>query len=254
MEAEDMNADELAGYAQKRNLNLGQAEKDYYQNIVLFAIYQKVAGELVFKGGTALAKCYGLNRFSEDLDFTALGKADCRGMVAEGLNAFGIAHRIKGTSSHEGGVSFMAKIEGPLYRNSEKTLCSVTVEASFRETPCEKPEIVAIGHHMDIIPVFDVVVMREGEILAEKVRAVMTRESARDIYDLCFLIDRGAAPTRECLEKKLALAGLGFDYDAFARKCKSTRKIWKPELSSLVKNVPDFDACLRKVLKFCKRM
>jgi len=254
MEAEDMNADALSEYAQKRGLNLGQAEKDYYQNIMLFAIYQHAKSELVFKGGTALAKCYGLNRFSEDLDFTATGKIGCQGIVTDGLKAFGIANRIKSISSHEGGDSFMAKIEGPLYRNSEKTLCSITVEMSFRETPCEKPGIVAIGHHMDITPVFDVFVMRDSEIMAEKVRTVMTRESARDIYDLCFLIDRGVAPTRECLEKKLALVGLEFDYEAFASKCRATRKIWKPELSSLVRNVPDFDACLGKVLAFCKKM
>lgn len=165
-----------------------------------------------------------------------------------------IASRIKGASSHERGESFVAKIKGPLYRNSEKTLCSITVEMSFRETPFEKPEIVAIGHHMDIIPVFDVFVMRDSEIMAEKVRAVMTRESARDIYDLCFLIDRGVAPARKCLEKKLALAGLVPDYEAFARKCRATRKIWKPELLSLVRNVPDFDACLNKALGFYKKI
>ncbi|MFA6328382.1 MAG: nucleotidyl transferase AbiEii/AbiGii toxin family protein [Candidatus Micrarchaeia archaeon] len=248
-----MNADELSEYAQKRGLNLGQAEKDYYQNIVLFVIYQKAKSELVFKGGTALAKCFGLNRFSEDLDFTATGKIGCQAIVADGLKAFGIASRIKSSSSHEGGESFMAKIEGPLYRNSEKTLCSITVEMSFRETPCEKPEIAAIGHHMDIIPVFDVFVMRDSEIMAEKVRAVMERDSARDIYDLCFLIDRGVVPTRECLEKKLALAGLEPDYEAFARRCRAKRKIWKPELSSLVRNVPEFDACLSKALDFYKR-
>lgn len=45
---------------------------------MLAGIYQVVAlrGVLMFKGGTALKKCYfGDYRFSEDLDFTAIGSA-----------------------------------------------------------------------------------------------------------------------------------------------------------------------------------
>jgi predicted nucleotidyltransferase component of viral defense system len=41
---------------------------------LLFIIYQNFGSEIVFKGGTALSKCYGLNRFSEDLDFSLLEK------------------------------------------------------------------------------------------------------------------------------------------------------------------------------------
>ncbi len=61
---------ELQEYAQIKKLNLGQAEKEYFQNIVLFILYEQFGKELVFKGGTALSKAYGLERFSEDLDFT----------------------------------------------------------------------------------------------------------------------------------------------------------------------------------------
>lgn len=48
---------------------MGQAEKDYFQEIILFILYREFGRELVFKGGTALTKCYGFDRFSEDLDF-----------------------------------------------------------------------------------------------------------------------------------------------------------------------------------------
>jgi len=49
-------------------------EKDYILSWVLAGIAAnvKLQGELIFKGGTALKKCYfGNYRFSEDLDFTA---------------------------------------------------------------------------------------------------------------------------------------------------------------------------------------
>jgi predicted nucleotidyltransferase component of viral defense system len=49
-------------------------EKDYIISWVLdgIAANKKLRNELIFKGGTALKKCYfGNYRFSEDLDFTA---------------------------------------------------------------------------------------------------------------------------------------------------------------------------------------
>ena len=49
--------------------NLSYAEKDYFQEIVMLGISRE-APELAFKGGTALYKFHGLNRFSEDLDFS----------------------------------------------------------------------------------------------------------------------------------------------------------------------------------------
>ena len=62
---------ELEEYAKIKGLNLGQAEKDYVQTIMLFILYQKYGRELVFKGGTALNKCFNLDRFSQDIDFTS---------------------------------------------------------------------------------------------------------------------------------------------------------------------------------------
>ena len=51
------------------DFNLYQKEKDYLQHIILARIYSRINSQLVFKGGTSLQKCMGLNRFSEDLDF-----------------------------------------------------------------------------------------------------------------------------------------------------------------------------------------
>lgn len=51
--------------------NVGHAEKLYLQDIILSTVSRETAGHLVFKGGTAHLNCYQLDRFSEDLDFTA---------------------------------------------------------------------------------------------------------------------------------------------------------------------------------------
>ncbi|MBT3243781.1 MAG: nucleotidyl transferase AbiEii/AbiGii toxin family protein [Bacteroidetes bacterium] len=49
-------------------------EKDYWVTVALYEIFHSnIAGQTVFKGGTALAKCYKLiERFSEDIDMVVL--------------------------------------------------------------------------------------------------------------------------------------------------------------------------------------
>ena len=68
-----MNRNELRRYIGITGYSLGQVEKDYFQHIVLAALSRKMAGSLVFKGGTALQKAGVVSRFSEDLDFTLTG-------------------------------------------------------------------------------------------------------------------------------------------------------------------------------------
>tara|TARA_B110000211_G_C13881376_1_gene465279 strand:+ start:457 stop:729 length:273 start_codon:yes stop_codon:yes gene_type:complete len=49
-------------------------EKDYWVALALHLIFKdKIGKETVFKGGTALSKCYGLiERFSEDIDLVVI--------------------------------------------------------------------------------------------------------------------------------------------------------------------------------------
>lgn len=58
---------------QKRILNI-YVEKDYWVTYALYTIFKSDIGkETVFKGGTALVKCFGLiQRFSEDIDLVVL--------------------------------------------------------------------------------------------------------------------------------------------------------------------------------------
>lgn len=58
---------------QKRLLEI-YIEKDYWVTFVLHTIFHHEIGkEAVFKGGTALSKCYGLiDRFSEDIDLVVI--------------------------------------------------------------------------------------------------------------------------------------------------------------------------------------
>jgi predicted nucleotidyltransferase component of viral defense system len=116
----------------------------------------------------------------------------------------------------------------------------ITFDSSFREQVLLKPQIRTIGYNMDVIPVFEVLVMDANEIAAEKMRALMTRVSARDLYDLVFLARFGAKFDRKLIEKKLGYYGLGYDRAKIIRSARKEKGIWLSELQSLVKNVPDF--------------
>ena len=230
--------EELREYARLRGLNLGQAEKDYFQNIILFILYQHYGRGLVFKGGTAISKCYNSKRFSEDLDFTSLEKFDSE-IVELGLKRFGIWFEKEEKESNLG-IRIIFRIRGPLYSGLKYTLCRLRLDISYREKVLLPPNIKTIGRFMEEIPEFDVWVMREEEILAEKVRAILKRAKAKDIYDLWFLLRKGVSFDLELVNEKLKYYKMKWSRKRFFKAMNINEKSWEAELKPLVKNVPEF--------------
>lgn len=112
--------------------NLYQKEKDYLQHLILSRIYSKNGSSLVFKGGTSLQKVFGLNRFSEDLDFTSEESVEM-GKLEKGLselkNFYPTTYeRIQKNQS----LTYRIKMKGPLY-NDPRSLQTIRVEISQRE-------------------------------------------------------------------------------------------------------------------------
>jgi hypothetical protein len=60
--------------AQQMDIPTIYVEKDYWVTFALYTIFNSpIGGETVFKGGTALSKCFNIiNRFSEDIDLVVL--------------------------------------------------------------------------------------------------------------------------------------------------------------------------------------
>ena len=60
--------------AQQMNIPEVYVEKDYWVTFALYIIFNdKIGKETIFKGGTALSKCFNLiERFSEDIDLVLL--------------------------------------------------------------------------------------------------------------------------------------------------------------------------------------
>lgn len=228
--------------------NRYQLEKDYLQYIVLAEIFKRSKGKLVFKGGTALQKCYGLDRFSEDLDFTADSMDEIKG-VEEALQAI---TRLYGASfkksENEVSVSFNLKIEGPLFEKPQ-SMQTIIIEISKREKVLRKPLLIRLIPKYRDLEAQLVVVMDKDEILAEKARALLTRRRARDLYDTYFLLNKGAKIDFELINKKLEYYSKKFDLSVLISRINDLKSEWNKELGILMEYPPDFQEMAEFVLR-----
>lgn len=237
-----LNKEELKDISRATRLKLHQQEKHYIQTIVLNSIYSSLSNELVFKGGTALFFCFGLNRFSEDLDFTMQKEINIEKLkerIKKDLELWGIKNKISEVKENKISVSFKIGAEGPLY-SKEIERCFVNIEISKREEVenFEVKEIKTI--YPDIFP-FTICIMKKEEVLAEKIRTILTRNYVRDLYDFYFLIKQNTRVDFELVNKKLFYYNKKFDKHEFLKKIDEMEEIWESELKPfIIGNFPQF--------------
>jgi predicted nucleotidyltransferase component of viral defense system len=226
----------------------GQKEKDYAQHWLLS--YLARAGFMgVFKGGTALQKAYGLPRYSEDLDFTLNGAhlpdfdAISRYLASAGFGIVKWKKEAKGTSH-----SAKLRLQGPFYNGKAISECSVSLDFSDRGRCALAPARVEIRPAYPEMMPYSLLVMDRKEIAAEKVRAALTRASARDLYDLSFLLRQGFLPDKVLINGKLSYYGMQYSYGEFEESIGKLAKLWKVEMNALVEQKPDFEAAKEEVL------
>jgi predicted nucleotidyltransferase component of viral defense system len=233
------------------NLKPWQQEKHYIQNLVLVVLSEY---PMIFKGGTYLWFFHGLDRFSEDLDFTAESElpGDFGKKVSEGLSMFGVENTIKRMSKDERSTSFHITADGPL-QTSEKDRCHVYIEISRREKVIRRPLSLELGFDAYKLPVKIIQGMGLEETAAEKVRAIMTRNKARDLYDLEFLIKKDVTVDKPLIKEKLEYYGLKFSFEQFAEKIKEKEESYAMELEPLVfGDLPDFSETEKGILNWIK--
>ena len=241
---------ELAEIAGLKHLELRNAEKDYLLELILFAT-SDFKRFLVFKGGTALYKFYNLNRFSEDLDFDAVGKrADFDNMINKVKRTLELLG-MKGTSiereDYGDETTFRLAIRGPLFKGARESMSRITINISRRERPEFFADRMLVPSYQEI-PSFEVSVLDQKEIAAEKIRCILTREKARDVYDLWFLLKRGIAIDVPLVNKKCKIYNITFDTDVFVEKLSEKRGMWTRDLKGfIIGSLPEFDRIAREI-------
>ena len=227
--------------AKARGLTPWQEETRYLQAMVLHALRGE---EITLKGGTYLWLFHGLDRFSEDLDFTAAGKVDPRvpQRCAESLGVFGIAAGVKTIKDDRFTLSFRIDARGPLYTGG-LSACRVLVEISRREKTLLKPVSVRLDEAGYLLPIDLLRGMSLEEAAAEKARALVKRGEVRDAYDLWFLLKRkGVAFDQDLVDRKLSFYHRTFKTREFAKALDGVEKSWSRGLKPFVfGEVPKFE-------------
>jgi len=206
-------------------------EKDYYCTILLDHLASSCP-ELVFKGGTCLAKVHiGFFRMSEDLDFVIPVPADVarsersrRAQNAKGavealeraIEGLRINSPLTGANSS---TQYVAEIAYPSVLGERQE--SIKVEIGLRE-PLLLPPVHAVARTLLLDPISgaesgvtaDLACIALPESMAEKLRAALSRRdpAIRDFYDIDHAIQTGRLQVADpqflqMVRSKLAVPG-----------------------------------------------
>jgi predicted nucleotidyltransferase component of viral defense system len=220
---------------------------------------------LVFKGGTALKRCYfGDYRFSEDLDFTLASEISLESILsglediyADVRSASGIPFHYsrEDRKKHQNNHTFYLAYEGPLPAVSPK---EVKVDITIRERfvlPIEERAVLrGYDEYADLTEDNKIRVYSLDEIGVEKVVALTdrARNEPRDLYDVWYLTSEehvDLAMLMPEIDSKLEFRGRSRDAmgEEFKKREARYKKLWSPRLGSQMAELPPFDDVFRSV-------
>lgn len=233
-------------------------ERDYCLAWFLAGLSQSALRvALVFKGGTALKRCYfGDYRFSEDLDFTLARKMEPEELrdqfeevyelVAEG-SGISFAFEREDRQKHVNSYTFYLRYEGPLPAAS-----NVKVDVTLTEVllfPVEHLPVLRAYEEFDDIPQDRrVAVYSLKEIVTEKIVALQdrARTEPRDLYDLWYLTNHAQIRLGDLvgsIKEKLQFRGqslAGLEQRILAKEGR-LKALWSDRLGHQMDVIPEFD-------------
>lgn len=263
---------------QRHNARWEVIERDYMLGWVLAGMQQVtlLRETLVFKGGTALKKCYfGDYRFSEDLDFSARG--DHPPTADEMLEAMrqactateALLHAIAPITLRcdpyterdphpHGQQAFIIGARLPWHNERVHTriMAEITMDEPLLRPSISRPILHGYDESLDIsVPVYGL-----EEIIAEKLRAILqfrqqinargwSRSRARDYYDLWRILtayheELDLTEFNDLLHRKCRHRGVDFvsEQDFFDEAVlKTVHSSWEQWLGPLVPDLPPCD-------------
>jgi predicted nucleotidyltransferase component of viral defense system len=196
-----LTQDQTREFSKKLKINDSVVLREYYQLLFLKELYtQKYSEHIFFKGGTAIRLIFGGDRFSEDLDFIVMELVDDFNHFVEPFfkrltKRYGWQFKNKKAMI---GETYLLTIP----REGEKLGIFINLDFSFRE-------MVVLPDKSIIQTIYPIVFtsfihhLSKEEVVAEKVRAILTRNKGRDIYDLWFLLSQGATLNENLVLEKL---------------------------------------------------
>lgn len=131
---------------------------------------------LALKGGTALLLCYDLDRFSEDLDLDGRKKVNIQSKLKSVLNRTTLKYEIRIPKDTE----TVQRLN--VYYETLKSKGKLKIETSYRDGFSDK----------DTVEINGIKTYKISKLIEQKISALKNRTTARDLYDVNFLISKYA--------------------------------------------------------------
>ncbi len=220
----------LSPYSVLGNIDRKNVMKEVMQEIVLCSLSR--AGffdKAAFYGGTALRIFYGLDRFSEDLDFSLMTKDSSFDLLSyfpaleKEVKSFGLNVNIEEKAKTKDSNIKSAFLKGNtkehllLFYSDERLAESVAKNEVIKikfEVDVNPPQFASFERKYKLLPVpyevnlYDMPSLFAGKIHAVIARGWQNRVKGRDLYDYVFYISRNAAVNLKHLTARLADSGL----------------------------------------------
>lgn len=216
-------------YNPQNNEERENAIKEIIQEIALAGLSRGGFFEkAVFYGGTCLRIFYGLNRFSENLDFALLKKdpsfklTDYFPALKKEFDSYGIEINVEDkakTSNSEIQSAFIKENTlilmmsfFPKNEDARKIISNQMIKIKF-EVDTENPEGGRTEKKFRMLPApYEVKIFDESTLFAGKIHAIICRNykshvKGRDYYDYLFYIGKGSRFNLTYLESKLKNTG-----------------------------------------------
>ena len=225
-------------------------EQDYIQALFLHTLFQ-TSDIFVFKGGTFLKHAYGLDRFSEDLDFTALHQVNSLTKkletTASKLKMFGLEAHIDHVQKKLWSLTARLVYNGPLFDGSEQSRGHIQIEISKRNDVFFDPEWTRLFFPYPEMRVISVLGLKKQEVLSEKLRALSMRKKPRDLYDVWFLLKQQIKIDNVLFEQKMNIVE-----KSPIVSINITHEEWGRDLNILLEHPPSFELVKKEVITALK--
>jgi len=211
-----ISQNQIKQLAKSYKINESIVAREYVQLLFLKELYaQNFSRNIFFKGGTAIRLLYEGTRFSEDLDFTvqldiASFEKHLQKFFSSFENIYSATFKERKTIT---GKTFLLTAEVPYIKSN----VFVKLDFSMRENVLEPTQNILTTDYPIVMQGF-INSLSRNEILAEKIRAIMTRKKHRDLYDLWVLQEKGAVLNKELVSKKLHYYNEVFDSEKLIKR------------------------------------
>ncbi|MFC1668482.1 nucleotidyl transferase AbiEii/AbiGii toxin family protein [Chlamydiota bacterium] len=140
----------------------------------------KMLNYVIFGGGTMLRLCFGLNRFSVDLDFWLAKQVDEKELLNDLKDYLTVDYTIKDYANKFNTILFeISSVDYPRNLKIEiRKKVQMATEQAIAYSPHSNKQVL-----VNIIPL--------KEMMKTKIEAFLNRKEIRDVFDMEFLLKKG---------------------------------------------------------------